>query len=193
VPIDGVRPATDYAVVVTTPAGLVRYVTGDIVQFTSLAPARLVYVGRTALRLNTFGEQVDERDITEAFSSVCRRNGWTIVNFHVAPLRAEPLARSRKGRHEWWVELQAGTQLTPTGPVIAPEVDAALIKSCPTYAARRSDGTMEAPYVRLVMPGVFEQWMRYHGKWGGNNKMPRCRDDRSIADELGGALQFAKD
>jgi hypothetical protein len=47
--------------------------------------------------------------------------------------------------------------------------------------------------VRLVMPGVFEHWMRYRGKWGGQHKMPRCRSDRLIADELGGALQFARD
>jgi len=35
--------------------------------------------------------------------------------------------------------------------------------------------------------------LRFHGKWGGNNKMPRCRSDRVIADELGLATQFAKD
>jgi hypothetical protein len=61
------------------------------------------------------------------------------------------------------------------------------------YAAKRKAGVLDPPYVRLVMPGVFKHWMRYHGKWGGNNKMPRCRSDRTIADELGGALQFAKD
>ena len=43
------------------------------------------------------------------------------------------------------------------------------------------------------MPGVFEHWMRYNKRWGGQHKMPRCNSDRKIADELGGALQFAKD
>lgn len=192
-PLSGVQTGVDYALIVTTPGGFVRFLLGDIVQFTSLRPPRLVYVGRTALRLDSFGEKVDEKDITDAFTAVCRRNGWTIVNFHVAPLFNAPLSRTRRGRHEWWVELLAGTQLTPTGPVIAPELDAELLRTSPGYAAKRRDGTLEAPFVRLVMPGVFEHWMRYHGKWGGNNKMPRCRDDRSIADELGAALQFAKD
>jgi len=35
--------------------------------------------------------------------------------------------------------------------------------------------------------------MRYRGKWGGQYKMPRCRNDRVVADELGSSLQFARD
>jgi hypothetical protein len=54
------------------------------------------------------------------------------------------------------------------------------------------EGGLDPPFVRLVMPGVFEHWMRYHGKWGGQNKMPRCRSDRLIADELGEAPPIRK-
>lgn len=192
VPISGVRTGVDYALVLTTAAGLARYLLGDIVRFVSTRPARIVHVGRTNLRLNAFGENVNERDVTEALLSVCRRNAWTIVNFHVAPFFSDIVSRTSRGRHEWWVELQAGTLLTPTGPVIAPEIDMELIKLNAGYAAKRASGALEAPFVRLVMPGVFEHWMRFNGKWGGSHKMPRCRSDRAIADDLGGALQFAK-
>jgi hypothetical protein len=193
VPMSGVRPGVDYALILTTPAGLARCLIGDVVRFVSTEPLRIVHVGRTDLRLSLFDENVSEKDVTDALVSVCRRNGWTIVNFHVAPLSNDPTIRSMRGRHEWWVELQAGTLLTPTGPIIAPELDAEMTKLSRGYAAKRSSGLLDAPFVRLVMPGVFEHWMRYHSKWGGNNKMPRCRSDRMIADELGGALQFAKD
>jgi hypothetical protein len=193
VPIWGVKPGVDYALVLTTPAGLARYVIGDVVRFVSTQPARIVYVGRTTLQLNAFGERVSERDLSETLRGVCRRNGWTIVNFHVAPLFSRSTTGRVRGRHEWWVELKAGTALTPTGPIMAPELDAALKGLSPDYLAKRNGGDLDPPYVRLVMPGVFEQWMNYHGKWGGQNKMPRCRSDRLIAEELGGALQFAKD
>jgi hypothetical protein len=193
VPLSGVRAGVDYALVLTTPGGLARFVVGDVVRFVTTEPARIVPVGRTDLRLSAFGENVSERDVTEALVSLCRRNGWNIVNFHVAPLFSDPTIRAMRGRHEWWVELRAGTALTPTGPIMAPELDAELMRLNRDYAAKRKAGTLESPYVRLVMPGVFKHWMRYHGKWGGNNKMPRCRSDRTIADELGGALQFAKD
>jgi hypothetical protein len=76
---------------------------------------------------------------------------------------------------------------------MAPELDSELRRQNKHYDALRREGVIEAPYVRLVMPGVFAQRMRHHGKWGGQNKMPRCQSDRAIADELGSALQFAKD
>ena len=193
VPLSEARTGVDYALILTTPGGLARFVVGDVVRFVTTEPARIVPVGRTDLRLNAFGENVSERDLTESLVSLCRRHGWNIVNFHVAPLFNDPTLRTMRGRHEWWVELRAGTALTPTGPIMAPELDAGLIRLSPDYAARRKAGTLDSPYVRLVMPGVFKHWMRYHGKWGGNHKMPRCRGDRVIADELGGALQFAKD
>jgi hypothetical protein len=193
VPLSEVATGVDYATVLTTPSGFARYVSGDVVRFVSTKPARLLCMGRTGLRLDSFGEQVCERELTEALSILCRRNGWTIVNFHVAPLTTDGSLGRVRGRHEWWVELKAGTTITPTGPIMAPELDAELVRLNPAYRSKRESGVLEAPFVRLVMPGVFEQWSRFHGRWEGQSKMPRCRSDRSIADELGGALQFAKD
>jgi hypothetical protein len=192
VPLSGVAAGVNYALVLTTPAGLARYVIGDVVRFLSTDPFRLIYVGRTELELNVFGERVIEREITDALLAVCRHNGWTIVNFHVAPIFSSSTT-SLSGRHEWWVELKAGTAMTPTGPIIAVELDLELGKLNRNYEAKRASGVLDAPFVRLVMPGVFEHWMRYHGRWGGHHKMPRCQNGRAIADELGEALQFAKD
>jgi hypothetical protein len=193
VPLSEVATGVDYALVLTTPAGFARYVIGDVVRFVSTQPARLVYVGRTELQLNAFGEHVSEKDITDALVAVCRHNGWMTVNFHVAPISSPSTTSRNSGRHEWWVELKPGTTTTPTGPHIALELDTELRRLNRDYDSKRSGGALDAPFVRLVMPGVFEHWMRFHGKWGGQNKMPRCCSDRKIADELGEALQFAKD
>jgi hypothetical protein len=193
VPITGIQTGINYALVLTTPAGLTRYLVGDIVRFVSTEPPRLVYVGKTRLRLNAFGEHVVEKDITDALLSVCRRNSWTIVNFHVAPMHSSTTTGRTRGRHEWWIELKPGTLTTPTGPVMAGELDAELCKLNKAYAEKRDLGLLEAPFVRLVMPGVFEHWMRFSGQWGGQHKMPRCRSDRVIAEELGSSLQFARD
>jgi len=76
---------------------------------------------------------------------------------------------------------------------MAVELDKELKRLNADYQAKRNAGALDAPFVRLVMPGVFEHWMRFHGKWGGHHKTPRCRSDRIIADELGQSLQFAKD
>lgn len=195
VPIAGVATGVDYALILTTPSGLARYVLGDVVRFTSTQPPRITYIGRTKLQLSAFGEHVVEKEITDALRALCGRNAWTIVNFHVAPIFAPPGTGMTRllGRHEWWVELRAGTAITPTGPIMAPELDTELRRLNKDYDAKRRSGAIEAPFVRLVMPGVFAQWMRHHGKWGGQHKMPHCRSDRVIADELNAALQFAKD
>ena len=195
VPLASVRPGIDYVIIVTTPGGLARYVIGDVVRFMSVAPPRLVYVGGTQLRLNAFGENVTEREITETVVALCQRRNWTLVNFHVAPLFAgnNLTGRPQRGSHEWWIELKPGTVVTPTGPQMAAELDADLQRSNSGYGAKRAGGMMEAPTVRLVMPGVFEHWLRFHQKWGGQNKMPRCRSDRNVADEFAHITNFARE
>lgn len=183
-PLEEVRPGVDYALVMTTPAGLARYVIGDVVRFVSAEPARLVYAGRTRLQLSAFGEHVIEKELTDALTTVCARHGWQVVNFHVAPVFMNSLTGQKRGSHEWWIELRAGSDMNPTGPVMAPLLDAELQRLNDDYEAKRKGGGLLPPTVRLVMPGVFEQWQRACGKWGGQNKMPRCRGDRQVADEL---------
>jgi len=190
VPLEGVKPGVDYALLLTTPAGLCRYVLGDVVRFLATKPPRLIYVGRTKLQLRAFGENVSEKEITDLLTGVCSRHGWQIVNFHTAPIFASSLTGQTRGRHEWWVELKPGTIETPTGPVLAAELDRELQHLNADYAARRKNGILEPPVVRLVMPGVFEQWMRHRARWGGHHKMPRCRSDREIADELAQLARF---
>ncbi len=190
VPLAGVRAGVDYVLVLSTPAGLTRYVIGDVVRFVSTDIPRLVYVGRTALQLSAFGEHVIEKELTDALIAVCQRHGWTIVNFHVAPLFSDSAAGQRRGRHEWWVELKPNTMETPTGPVIAVELDVELKRLNDDYEAKRNGGGLDSPIVKLVMPGVFEQWLRSKGKWGGQNKTPRCRSDREIADGLAQVARF---
>jgi len=190
VPLEGVKPGVDYALLVTTPAGLCRHAVGDVVRFLATKPPRLIYVGRTKLQLRAFGENVLEKEITDALTSVCAHHGWQIVNFHLAPIFASSLTGQTRGCHEWWVELKPGTVETPTGPVLAAGLDAELRRLNADYSARRKSGIIEPPVVRLVMPGVFEQWMRHRARWGGQHKMPRCRSDREIADELAQLARF---
>lgn len=193
VPLAEVAAGVDYVILLTSPAGLARYVMGDVVRFTSTEPPRFTYVGRAMLQLDAFGERVLEREITDSLLGICQRHRWTIVNFHVAPLFATNLTGQARGRHEWWVELRPGTVETPTGPQMAAELDVELQRLNPEYAARRRQGRIDAPVVRLVMPGVFRHWLRFHGRWGGQNKIARCRSDRVIADELAHMTRFAED
>ncbi len=184
VPLEGVRPGEDYVILLTTPGGLCRYVIGDVVRFVSAAPPRLVYVGRTRLELSAFGEHVIEKELTDVLAQVGARRGLNVANFHVAPIFVDTAANRTRGAHEWWIELRPG----PSGALrlgeLVDELDAALQAANDDYEGKRKGGGLDRPRVRLVASGTFELWMRRQGRWGGQSKMPRCRSDRAIADEL---------
>jgi hypothetical protein len=177
VPLAGVRAGGEYALVLTSPAGLARYVLGDVVRFHSVSPPRLSYVGRTRLQLSAFGEHVIERELTDALLAACA--GTPIANFHVAPAFGQ--GAGERGRHEWWIELRGAVA---SGEALARELDRELRRRNADYDAKRRGGGLEEPIVRLARPGLFEAWLKAAGKWGGQSKTPRCRSDRRVADQL---------
>ena len=190
VTLDAVQAGINYVPVVTTPAGLVRYVTEDIVRFVTVDPPRLQFVGRTALELNSVGEHVTEREVFETLQAVCTRNGWQATAFHVAPYAQRLGAGQIAKFHEWWLELGTHTMKTPTANVLGPEFDTELSHRNADYAARRTQGTLGPPIIRLVMPGVFQSWASGQQKTASASKLPRCRPDRLIADQLAALAPF---
>lgn len=189
VPLAGVRPGVDYVLLMTTPAGLVRYAIGDLVRFVSLEPPRLVYVGRTKLQLSAFGEHVIEKEITDALAAACRAHGVSAENFHVAPLF--PAAGTRAvGRHEWWIEFRGPAPEAVELERFAAALDRELLALNDDYAGKRHGGGLDTPRVRPVSAGGFERWLKRAGKWGGQHKTPRCRSDRQVADALALAADF---
>ena len=183
VPLAEVIPGVDYVLVMSTPAGLCRYVIGDVVRFVTVDPPRLVYRGRTRLQLSAFGEHVIEHEVTETLAEVAAVMGLAVVNFHVAPRFVGETSAGRRGRHEWLLELnllRPGLQLEQ----LATQLDAGLQRRNEDYEAKRRGGGLEGPEIRLLPEGTFAGWLQRRGKWGGQNKMPRCRSDREVADAL---------
>ena len=58
IPLEQVQVAKNYAIVITTNAGLWRYKIGDTVRFTSISPFRIKVTGRTKHHINVFGEEL---------------------------------------------------------------------------------------------------------------------------------------
>lgn len=183
VPLEDVEVGRDYVLLMTTPGGLCRYIIGDVVRFTSTDVPRLVYAGRTKLQLSAFGEHVIEKELTEALVEVAGIHGLSIANFHVAPIFVAKQAGVRRGRHEWWIAVR-GEGRKASEELLALSLDRSLALRNDDYDGKRKGGGMEPPLVRLVSPELFDAWMQANGKWGGQNKMPRCRSDRQIADGL---------
>ncbi len=179
----GIRIGADYELVVTTPSGLCRYRTDEIVRITSVQPPRLLYRGRRSLALPLGPTALYDRDLTEVIAKVCRRHNWSLEAFHVNPLQI-----GERTCHEWWVELKPPCKETPISSFIEEELDETLRSSSPDYLKQRESRDLDSPQVRLITPGVFNLCRKDIDRANGEHTYAVCRPDRQVADQL---MQYA--
>ena len=172
-----------YALVISTNAGLWRYLVGDTVRFTSLAPYRVRITGRTKHFLNAFGEEVVIENAETAVAAACRATGAVVRDFTAAPVWFAAGNAHSRGGHEWVVEFvgTAVPDLAHFGAVL----DATLGELNSDYAAKRHRGlALAAPRVHAVPPGTFEAWLAQQGKLGGQHKVPRLLNSREVLEAV---------
>jgi hypothetical protein len=169
-----VETDVDYAVALTTNSGIWSYLVGDVVRFVSLAPPRLVFAGRTAHTLNAFGEHVSGGEIDRAVAAAARELDLVMGEHAVAV--AFPDARSPRGRHVYYIELDGGALDARPGieGKLAERIDARISEGNEDYTSHRAGGFgLDAPLVKPVPAGTFYRWMAARGKLGGQHKVPR--------------------
>jgi hypothetical protein len=179
IPLTDVEVGKNYAMVITTNAGLWRYNIGDTVKFTSTSPYRIKISGRTKHFINAFGEEVIIENAEAAVTRACEVTGGVITNFTAAPIYLE---QNKRGGHEWIIEFHTSPgSLEEFGGVL----DDTLRKINSDYDAKRShDLALIAPKIHSVPEGTFYQWMKRRGKLGGQNKVPRLSNSREFVDEI---------
>lgn len=179
IPLEDVRTGVNYAMIITTSNGLWRYMIGDTVQFTSTAPYRIKITGRTKHYVNAFGEEIVVDNAESAIRAACDATGAEIADFSAAPIYME--GRS-KGAHEWVVEF---VHAPDNVDKFADILDKSLQMVNSDYEAKRTKNTtLMPPKVTVVRQGTFNRWMGGRGKIGGQNKVPRLFNDRSIVEQL---------
>jgi hypothetical protein len=174
-----VEEGKNYAVVITTNAGLWRYKIGDTVKFTCLAPYRIKVSGRTKHFINAFGEEVIIENAESAISEASSKTGAIISEFTAAPVY---LDGKSKGRHEWIIEFS-----TPPSDIelFTDLLDKKLKEINSDYDAKRyKDLALQKPLVRAVPAGTFYNWMKKRGKLGGQNKVPRLSNTREYVEDI---------
>ncbi len=177
--IDQVEVGKNYAMVITTNAGLWRYRIGDTVKFTSVRPFRIKITGRTKHFINAFGEELIIENAESAITEACKQTGAVINNFTAAP---RYLADGQKGAHEWIIEF---TKTPDNRQQFLEVLDSTLRKINSDYDAKRyKDLALEAPLIHFVEEGTFYLWMKKRGKLGGQNKVPRLSNSREFLDDL---------
>ena len=176
--LEEVELEKDYALVVSTNAGLWRYLVGDTIRFVSLFPHQIQITGRTAQFINVFGEEVMVWNTDKALVKTCQMIPAAVADYSIAPI----FMQHEKGGHEWVIEFKK----TPTDVAyFAKELDLNLQKINSDYAAKRYKSMALAPLKLNVVPeGTFNKWLKSKGKLGGQNKVPRLSANRQYIEEI---------
>lgn len=168
-----------YSLIISSCNGLWRYPLGDTVRIESTSPLRITIAGRTRHFINAFGEEVMVHNTDAALSQACRKTGAHALNYTAAPVYTT--SRSR-GRHEWIIEFDREPADLED---FAETLDLALQNENSDYQAKRAGGIfLDRLTVIKARPGLFDRWLSSTGKLGGQRKVPRLSNDRTIIDRL---------
>ena len=182
--INDAEEGRDYALVLSTNAGLWSYVLGDVVRLLSRRPPRIAVRGRLAQDLSVFGEHLAAAELDAAIAAAARALGGAVRDY--AACARFPAADRARGGHLFLVEWEAGPGAGCPEPArFAALLDAALAAGNEDYATHRAgDYGLAAPEVRLAPPGFFAAWLAGRGRLGGQNKVPRVLADADLAADL---------
>ena len=169
---------TNYVMIISTTAGLWAYNIGDTVEFTSLAPYRIIVSGRIKHFISAFGEHVIGKEVEQALNDSIKGSNIQVSEFTVAP-QINP--SSGLPYHEWFIEFEnqpeSLSQLTE-------KIEASLQSQNSYYFDLIKGNVLQPLKITRIKKNGFQDYMKSIGKLGGQNKLPRLSNDRKIADAL---------
>jgi hypothetical protein len=177
--LDKVELNKNYAMVISTTGGLWRYLIGDTIKFTSLNPFRIKITGRVKHYMNAFGEEVMVDNADAAISTACHQTGAVVSDYTAAPIY---FSEKRNGAHEWLIEFEEEPASIDDFTVA---LDRALQSVNSDYEAKRQkDIALSLPIIRKLKNGSFKNWLQLKGRVGGQHKVPRLSNERTIVEEI---------
>lgn len=160
-----VEKGVDYALVITTNAGLWRYILGDLVQFTDLENCEIKITGRIKQYLSLVGEHVSLDNMQEALNAVSAEKDVEIQEYCVF---ADPI---RQG-HVWTL----GVDKSVDAEAISACLDSHLAALNDDYASVRKYN-LKQPELQCIPTAYFYEFMEKLGKLGSQNKFPRVMNE----------------
>jgi hypothetical protein len=159
--ISEVKEGIDYALVITTNAGLWRYLIGDLVRFVDLEAHEIIISGRIKQFLSLCGEHLSLDNINQGLMKVAKSKGVHISEYTL-------FADEEAQNHCWYI----GSDVFIDPNDIAHEIDQelGLINDDYAYVRKYNLGT---PTFQIIPTHLFYGFLESLGKLGAQNKMPR--------------------
>lgn len=179
VQLEEVELGINYAMVITTNAGLWRYIIGDTVMFTSRTPYRIIITGRVKNFINLAGEELIIDNAEKALAITCHKTNAAIKEYTAGPVYSEG---DNPACHEWIIEFEKEPE---DFDFFSDVFDTALKSQNSDYEAKRyHDMILAPPKIIKADDGLFYAWMKQRGKLGGQHKVPRLANNRKHIDSL---------
>lgn len=160
-----VTERVDYAIVISTNAGLWRYMIGDLVRFIDVEEREMIITGRIKQFLSLCGEHLSLDNINSAIQKVSEKLEIQVQEFSL-------FAQLEDQRHLWFV----GTYDKIDEDQVMKMIDDELCLINDDYAATRRYNLKE-PILKVLPTVVFYDFMAYIGKAGSQNKVPRVMNE----------------
>jgi hypothetical protein len=176
--LEDVKVGENYVLIVSSNAGLWAYNVGDTVKFLSTSPYRLVVTGRIKHFISAFGEHVIGEEVESSLMKAAADSGVHITEFTVAPMIEQGEGKSY---HEWFIEFE---QAPADMEAFAARVNNNLREKNIYYDDLIRGQVLRPLVVRKLRKNAFIDYMKSIGKLGGQNKVPRLSNDRTIAQGL---------
>lgn len=176
--IGEVKEGINYVMIISTNAGLWAYNVGDTIMFTSTKPYRLVVTGRIKHFISAFGEHVIGKEVEEALNIAMKEHNFSISEFTVAP---ETNPKEGLPYHEWLIEFET----TPKSiEDVAKTIDIAMQSQNNYYKDLIVGKVLKPLVITTLNKNSFKNYMKSQGKLGGQNKVPRLANNRTLADAI---------
>jgi hypothetical protein len=176
--LESVKKGIDYAMIITTNAGLWRYQLGDVIRFTSTNPYRFKISGRTKQHINVFGEELMVHNAEQAIAVACEKTHALVKDYTVAPVFMD----TNSGAHEWLIEFEKEPN---NFEFFVALLDESLKKQNSDYEAKRYNNyVLHLPEVKKMLKDTFYKWLKANNKLGGQYKVPRLSNNRTILEEI---------
>lgn len=177
--LEEVETGKNYAMVISTSAGLWRYMIGDTIKFTSKNPYKFVITGRTKHFINAFGEELIVDNAEKGLARACEATGALVSDYSAAPVFMDTNA---KCRHQWLIEF---SRMPDDLAKFARTLDDTLKEVNSDYEAKRQhDLALQPLEVIIARKGLFHDWLAQKGKLGGQHKVPRLSNTREHIEEM---------
>jgi hypothetical protein len=177
--IGEVELGKNYALILNNNAGLWGYSIGDTVKFVSKKPYRLLVTGRIKHFISAFGEHVIAEEVEKAMRYAMQYHPEVeLVEFTVAP---QVTPADGLPHHEWLIEF---ARRPANMPAFARRIDEYMRKLNVYYDDLIAGSILQMLNIVPLQKDAFRDYMKSQGKLGGQNKVPRLSNDRSVADEL---------